>query len=1031
MAGGNRRGAPSASRPPPTSSSSSSSKPATESPSGLVFLHHGSSSAGPGGHKSALTTAARAHASRRGHSKSSAAAKRSFRFVSVQGDGSNVTVPAPGGDVATAGGPYSGDGTGYSDYGASSRQGSFDSAISGASSSTMPFEAALITTHHHYQQEHQQHYIGQDHHSQQQQSHQNYIFIDSSRAIVATAGDINPPRSLSADSWDPFDSLAVHNLSHSEQFMLHYALTTTWAKFGESQTGQQELAQSWIWATIESPAALFAQIAGAAAHYLTVPYADGSTQRKAFTTSLQAKHKALKALQYELDRFHRQQEQLEGQRHDQQHQMLIEDGHHHGSAAAASMSRQSSHPFSHDQPQHHPQAHDHISPPDQQQPPPPAAAAALSPASTLSSAAADSPASTASPSFISPSTAVQPASASAAAAAGATDSMVLAILVLAVHDSIDLTPVPEPHPPAPLAMYRDMHIYGQMRMRDEHMTAMYKLVEAKGGLPRMNQTVFGYVLPPADMLYNLRLGRPPRVPCHRHLLPMRDTPDWQPDPRARFLLDTTSGAGFPAVRCPHRVLETASAPTTPGMFAPSYSPTATVVRTVMVGLEDEVLGLLGVMAELTVAFDHFVREGGVAGVGGGGGGGGAPRSLDFFVNNADLVAHRMMCLGSLLDEEQLGDERTSSGQGPTTTTAADSSRSRLGRMHTPMHDDEKKKQDDTHFASGDQGSSRKRILPRHVVLRELSRRAAMIYQDMVIFPTPARTGVKLRHAGLMLPLLKALRRSSGGGANATSSQGGHHHLHQASAVAGGGHGGIGRAGQVRGFDYLLGEDLGRLHLQHPHQQQQYGNGAGGDCPWTDEQLEVEVVFDDVEYNTDVVYDSYDHMPRLVQLSPSPTPSPSQGYTVLPGHEQKQPRSAAHTGTRGHTATTTTPEIPGEDDFLSWAIVLGAIATRFTTLHDAYVELLAEDMQHHEHKRHQMPNHSQYPVHSDGNWHGDGNGNGHRAEDGGMASSWLDCKARMMRFLWLDAVCDEPGQVVWEEALSWRRWKNGMSGHGAG
>lgn len=39
-------------------------------------------------------------------------------------------------------------------------------------------------------------------------------------------------------------------------------------------------------------------------------------------------------------------------------------------------------------------------------------------------------------------------------------------------------------------------IYGQMAMRDEHMTALYSLVEQKGGLPQMNQTVFGYVLPP-------------------------------------------------------------------------------------------------------------------------------------------------------------------------------------------------------------------------------------------------------------------------------------------------------------------------------------------------------------------------------------------------------------------------------------------------------------------------------------------------------------------------------------------------------
>ena len=82
-------------------------------------------------------------------------------------------------------------------------------------------------------------------------------------------------------------------------------MTTTWAKFGESQTGAAELAQSWIWATVESPAALFAQIAGAAAHYLTVPYSDGATQRNTFTTMLQTKQKAIKALQHEVDLFHR------------------------------------------------------------------------------------------------------------------------------------------------------------------------------------------------------------------------------------------------------------------------------------------------------------------------------------------------------------------------------------------------------------------------------------------------------------------------------------------------------------------------------------------------------------------------------------------------------------------------------------------------------------------------------------------------------------------------------------------------------
>lgn len=35
-----------------------------------------------------------------------------------------------------------------------------------------------------------------------------------------------------------------------------------------------------------------------------------------------------------------------------------------------------------------------------------------------------------------------------------------------------------------------------MTIRDEHMTALYSLIDQKGGLPRMNQSIFGYVLPP-------------------------------------------------------------------------------------------------------------------------------------------------------------------------------------------------------------------------------------------------------------------------------------------------------------------------------------------------------------------------------------------------------------------------------------------------------------------------------------------------------------------------------------------------------
>lgn len=211
-------------RTPASSSSNGSRAPPQAETNTLVFLHHGSSSSSR--NQPALTTAARAHASRRGHSKSTAASKRGFRFVSVQGDGTSTSTSTTASAVATPGSTtsaaaaddvsVSGSAAAASnDYGSSvaanSRQGSLSSTISGRTS-TPPLEAAIVPAH-----EFRHH----DFHLQQQQQH-SIVVIDSSGAIVTAAGEVNPPRSLSADSWDPFDSLSVHNLSHSEQFMLHY-----------------------------------------------------------------------------------------------------------------------------------------------------------------------------------------------------------------------------------------------------------------------------------------------------------------------------------------------------------------------------------------------------------------------------------------------------------------------------------------------------------------------------------------------------------------------------------------------------------------------------------------------------------------------------------------------------------------------------------------------------------------------------------------------------------------------------------------
>lgn len=462
----------------------------------------------------------------------------------------------------------------------------------------------------------------------------------------------------------------------------------------------------------------------------------------------------------------------------------------------------------------------------------------------------------------------------------------------------------------------------------------------------------------ADMLYNLRRGTAPRVPSHRHLVPLRDSADWAPDPRADFLLGIC-GSGFREVQCPHILHHTST--TMPGMMPPSYS--ATTTRTVDIGLEEEILTLLGLMAELTVAFDHYIRHNH-----GGEASGMAPRNLDFFVNNADLVAHRLMSLGSLLDPEDPHDSMT-----PAATTD-------YGRIASQAH----------------RGSRRRAVrYPRYLVLREISRRAAMVFQDMVIFPTPARTGVKLRHARAMLPLLRALRPSRQQQAAKQEAQAAAARKY---AVPGG-----------LGYDYLLGEDIGRLHLhQHPHH---HGMGGG----YYEDELEVEVVYDgedsgepdterDAPTGKKLLHDRTTHLSSQ-SMPGSSTNSPSHhGMTPPPAgehqhhhHDEQQPQ--LHRSPQA------------EADFLTWATTLGAIATRFTPLQDAYVAQLAVDVEHSTKAR--ADEHFTDPAMGPCHYPQEGGG-------GGDGASWQEHKNRLMRFLWLDAVCDEPGSLVWEQALAYSR-----------
>ena len=74
--------------------------------------------------------------------------------------------------------------------------------------------------------------------------------------------------------------------------------------------------------------------------------------------------------------------------------------------------------------------------------------------------------------------------------------MIAAVLNLAVHDCMNNAVLPELHPKSPLSTYRNMHIYGRMEIREEHMKALYALVNRRGGLRAIDGATFAAVIPP-------------------------------------------------------------------------------------------------------------------------------------------------------------------------------------------------------------------------------------------------------------------------------------------------------------------------------------------------------------------------------------------------------------------------------------------------------------------------------------------------------------------------------------------------------
>ncbi|KAJ4217980.1 hypothetical protein NW759_008574 [Fusarium solani] len=197
--------------------------------------------------------------------------------------------------------------------------------------------------------------------------------------------------------------------------------------------------------------------------------------------------------------------------------------------------------------------------------------------------------------------------------------LLLAIFILAIHGSFDLTDRPEPHPLSPMATYRDMNIYGRMTFGEEHINALYYIVEQNGGIPCVDQHAFGYVLPLFDIVYSARAGCVPRFSCPRQLEPLLGGNSWKPDAQASKMLTTYGQRLRPS----------------PDGVIPIY-------------LDQSLVKVFQVMAEVTIGLDHYCR-----------GGEGAPDSLDVLLNNCDWAAHTTLSLPSYTTMPTKGEDEES------------------------------------------------------------------------------------------------------------------------------------------------------------------------------------------------------------------------------------------------------------------------------------------------------------------------------------------------------------------------------------
>jgi hypothetical protein len=195
------------------------------------------------------------------------------------------------------------------------------------------------------------------------------------------------------------------------------------------------------------------------------------------------------------------------------------------------------------------------------------------------------------------------------------------------------------------------------------------------------------------MLYGFRTQTRPKLPCYRSLKPLRVPAVWQPDERAEELLAIAASS----------FLDDDSGPPA-------------------VRLDDNFRRLLGVLGELSAALDHCQRLG-----------------LSVFkdphvvLENCDWVSHGLLSLYPYLPEHDFSESV----------------------IETEGYEDVMMDADTIGVDAGEADEADPISHTPDSILSEICRLVALLFIDMVIYPTPPQAGVKNKLSKMLFPLLQS------------------------------------------------------------------------------------------------------------------------------------------------------------------------------------------------------------------------------------------------------------------------------------